>query len=288
MHKKIAVFWPGDARDIPNQLALPNVQDATAQLERALKKLGRTPYLVPGFLSKPHHAIEKLGPVDDPMIGVCVNWLYGPHTTDGVVGKDNPLLLASNFSGRWPGLVGLLNTGACLASLNRGFSRAWTDAPDWTTDAVFMERLREWCTTGKIAYEESAIAYHAPISVAATKLAREVADEVKARRILIMMLGDTSMGMINGYFGPRLLNPHGFTEHKIDQAWIIDRGKRIDEKRIDDALAFVKSKGLTFHYGERGATDFDEKSTREQLRDYLVVLDMMGEFKADCLGWQYQ
>ena len=39
-----------------------------------------------------------------------------------------------------------------------------------------------------------------------------------------MMLGDTSMGMINGYFGPRLLNPHGFTEHKIDQAWIIDRG----------------------------------------------------------------
>ena len=113
MHKKIAVFWPGDARDIPNQLALPNVQEATAQLERALKKLGRTPYLVPGFLSKPHHAIEKLGPIDDPMIGVCVHWFYGPHTTDGVVGKDNPLLLASNFSGCWPGLVGLLNTGAC-------------------------------------------------------------------------------------------------------------------------------------------------------------------------------
>ena len=24
MSKKIALFWPGDARDIPNQLALPN------------------------------------------------------------------------------------------------------------------------------------------------------------------------------------------------------------------------------------------------------------------------
>ena len=46
------------------------------------------------------------------MVGVCVHWLYGPHTTDGVVGKDNPLLLASNFSGQWPGLVGLLNTAA--------------------------------------------------------------------------------------------------------------------------------------------------------------------------------
>src|SRR5204863_3896643 len=106
--EKIAIFWPGDARAKPNELALPNVQHATQQIEAALKKLGRTSYRVEGFLSKPHEAIEKLGPIDDPMIGVCVHWLYGPHTCDGVMGKNNPLLLASNFSGRWPGLVGLL------------------------------------------------------------------------------------------------------------------------------------------------------------------------------------
>ena len=175
-------------------------------------------------LSKPHEAIEKLGPIDDPMIGVCVHWFYGPHTTDGVVGKDNPLLLASNFSGRWPGLVGLLNTGACLESLNRPFSRAWTEASDWTTDHVFMERLDEWCTTGKIRYAENEVSYQAPVSVESSLIAREVADEIRKRRILVLMLGDTSMGMINGYSGPRLLNRHGFTEHKIDQAWIIDRG----------------------------------------------------------------
>jgi L-fucose isomerase-like protein len=288
MSNKVAVFWPGDAREIPNQLALPNVKEATTQLVGALKKLGREPYLIDGYLSKPHHAIEKLGPVRDPMVGVCVHWFYGPHTTDGVVGKDNPLLLASNFAGKWPGLVGLLNTGACLASLNRDFSRAWTDAADWTRDDAFMERLREWCTTGKIAYDEAAIAYHAPVSAAAAKLAREVAGEIRQRRILILMLGDTSMGMINGYFGPRLLNRHGFTEHKIDQAWIIDRGRRIAEKRIDEALAFVKSRGLTFHWQEGDARDFDEQSSREQLRDYLAVLDMVDEFKADCMGWQYQ
>ncbi len=101
------------------------------------------------------------------------------------------------------------------------------------------------------------------------------------------MLGDTSMGMINGYFGPRLLNRIGFTEHKVDQAWIIDRGRGIEARRIEDALAFVKDKGVTFHWGE-DATDFDENATREQLRDYLAVLDLAGEFKADCIGWQYQ
>jgi len=288
MKTKIAVFWPGDARDIPNQLARPSIEEATAQLERALRKLGREPYRVEGILSKPHHAIEKLGPITDPMIAVCVHWLYAPHTCDGVVGKDNPLLLASNFSGRWPGLVGLLNTGASLESLNRPFSRAWTDAPDWTSDQPFMERLSEWCSTGRIAYEESGISYHAPIGEKAAAIARAVAGEIRRRRVLILMLGDTSMGMINGYFGPRLLHRYGFAEHKVDQAWIIDRGRRIDPRRIASAFAFLKDKGLTFHWRAEKADDFDETSTEEQLRDYLTVLDMVDEFRADCLGWQYQ
>ncbi|MRG91185.1 fucose isomerase [Polyangium spumosum] len=286
--KKIALFWPGDARAKPNEVAVPSITAATVQLERALQKLGHAPYRIEGFLSKPHESIEKLGPVDDPMIGVCVHWFYGPHTTDGVVGKENPLLLASNFSGRWPGLVGLLNTGACLESLDRPFSRIWTDAEDWTADRAFMERLDTWCQTGRLAWPEDAIHEPGEVAPAAQVIARKVAEEIRRRRVLLMMLGDTSMGMINGYFGPRLLNKHGFTEHKIDQAWIIDRGRGISEKRIDDALRFVKDRGLTFHWGENGAADFDERATREQLRDYLVVLDLVNEYKADCLGWQYQ
>ncbi|WP_316980292.1 hypothetical protein [Shumkonia mesophila] len=288
MTSRIAIFWPGDYRAKPNEQALPHMAGATAQLEKALAKLGRASYRIDGYLTKPHEAIEKLGPVDDPLIGVYVHWVYGPHTTDGVVGKDTPLLLASNFSGTWPGLVGLLNSGACLESVGRRFSRVWTEAEDWTKDAAYMARLDEWCSTGRIAYPEDEIRYHAAISPEAAALAGDVASDIRHRRVLALMLGDTSMGMINGYFGPRLLNPIGFTEHKVDQAWIVERGRAIDAKRIDDAYAFVKGKGVVFHYGEKGAKDFDEAATKEQLRDYLVVLDLMDEFKADCLGWQYQ
>ena len=258
MPTRIAIFWPGDYRAKPNEQALPHVTAATAQLERALGKLGRSSYRVPGWLTRPHEAIEKLGPIDDPMVGVCVHWFYGPHTTDGVVGKDNPLLLASNFSGTWPGLVGLLNTGACLESVGRRFSRAWTDADDWTQDDLFMSRLEQWCTTGRITYPEDEILYHTAILPEAAAIAHQVHQQIRERRILGLMLGDTSMGMINGYFGPRLLNPIGFTEHKVDQAWLIDRGRGIDKSRIDVALAFVKEQGVVFHYGETGAEDFDE------------------------------
>ncbi len=288
MPQKIALFWPGDERAKPNELAQPNVEEATRQLERALQKLGRPTYRVEGFLSKPHHAIEKLAPIDDPLIGVCVHWLYGPHTVDGVVGKDNPLLLASNFSGRWPGLVGLLNTGACLESVDRAHSRIWSDAPDLSADPKFLERLDAWCSTGKLAYDEAELSYAYTPKPAASALAKRVADGFRKRRALILMLGDTSMGMINGYFGPRLLSKHAFTEHKVDQAWLIDRGKRIADTRIDDAFSFVQDRGVQFHWGEPGAEDFTELDSREQLRDYLTVLDLIEENKADCLGWQYQ
>ncbi len=288
MSRKVAVFWPGDYRAKPNEWALPQSQETTRQLFAALKSLGRTPYMVEGYLTRPDEAISKLGPIDDPMVGVFVHWTYAPHVVDGVVGKDNPLLMASNFSGTWPGLVALLNTGASLESVGRHASRAWTDAEDWTADDGFMASLDEWCTTGRIEWNTSEIHGSAAVTAEAQAVASGVLEQIRKRRILALMLGDTSMGMINGYFGPRLLYPIGFTEHKVDQAWLIDRGRSIIDKRIDDAFAFVKDKGVTFHWGEKDAEDFTPESTRAQLRDYLAVLDLVDEFKADCLGWQYQ
>jgi L-fucose isomerase-like protein len=286
--KKVAIFWPGDYRAKPNEWALPQFNEATEQLQQALRKLGKTPYVVPGFLTRPDEAISKLGPIDDPTIGMFVHWAYGPHTCDGVVGKDNPLLLASNFSGNWPGLVALLNTGACLASLNRPFSRIWTAAKNWAEDKVFMERLDEWCATGRIAYPETELHYSASISADAQRKGAEVATAIHKKRVLALMLGDTSMGMINGYFGPRMLAKHGFAEHKVDQAWLPERMKAVKSERVESAFKFVQDKGVTFHWREKEASDFTEESTRTQLKMYLAVLDLLAEFKADCLGWQYQ
>ncbi|MFO0949161.1 MAG: fucose isomerase [Planctomycetota bacterium] len=286
--KKVAIFLPGDYRKLPNQWAEPQVRETTAQLEGAVKKLGRKPHVIKGFITRPDQAIEKLSKIDDPMIGVFCHWTYGPHTVDGVVGKDSPLLLASNFSGTWPGLVALLNTGACLESVNRRFSRIWTSAKDWTKDKLFMERLDEWCSSGQIRYRTDEIHHSAAVSPEAEARARQVVQEIRDKRVLALMLGDTSMGMINGYFGPRLLAKYGFAEHKVDQAWLIAKGKEIKQDRIEHAFQFVVKNGVKFHWREKDAEDFTEEATKEQLRAYLTVLDLVDEFKADCIGWQYQ
>jgi L-fucose isomerase-like protein len=286
--KKVGVFWPGDYRAKPNELARPQFNEATEQLLQALRKLGRTPYVVADFLTRPDESIRKLGPIDDPLIGLFVHWAYAPHTCDGVAGKTSPLLLASNFSGTWPGLVALLNTAASLDSINRPFSRIWTSAPNWTKDDAFMERLDEWCSTGQIRYSEKELHYGAAITPEAQALAEHVVDDVRRQRVLALMLGDTSMGMINGYFGPRLLARHGFAEHKVDQAWLPERMKSVSEQRVVEAFRFVTEKGVRFHWREQGAEDFTEEATKTQLKMYLAVLDLLSEFKADCLGWQYQ
>jgi hypothetical protein len=194
MSKKVAVFWPGDYRERPNEWALPQAREATEQLVSALKKLGRSPYVVEGFLTRPDEAISRLGPIDDPVVGVFVHWAYAPHTVDGVVGKDNPLLLASNFSGTWPGLVALLNTGASLESVGRVASRIWTDAPDWTADPQFMERLDEWCTTGKIGYDTSELLEPGPVEAGATAVAGDVLAQIRRKRVLALPVGRRTAG----------------------------------------------------------------------------------------------
>jgi hypothetical protein len=282
MGRRVVLFLPGDYRAGPNELARPNVQTFTAALTSALQHLGHQPKLIEGFLSTPADAIDALSGIDDPMIGVYAHWVYGPHTTDGVLASDAPLLLASNFDGTWPGLVGLLNTGACLTSLGRAHSRLWSDAADLTTDSWFMDALDTWVHTGALEHDTSCI--HDPSDATGSSVVDDVLAQLKAKRPLAAMLGDTSMGMINGYFGPQRLARVGFSEHKIDQAWVIEQGKTVDPKRVDDALAFVRDRGVQFHYG----ADFDEQATRGQLRDYCAVLDLLGEFRADCVGWQYQ
>ena len=103
MSKKVAVFWPGDYRAKPNEWALPQAKETTRQLVAALTRLGRAPYLIDGLLDPARPGDQRSSALlDDPMVGVFVHWAYAPHTVDGVVGKDNPLLLASNFSGTWP------------------------------------------------------------------------------------------------------------------------------------------------------------------------------------------
>ena len=100
-----------------------------------------------------------------------------------------------------------------------------------------------------------------------------------------MMLGDTSMGMINGYFGPQRLAKVGFSEHKVDQAWMIEQGKtgrRGAHRRRARLRAKTKASSST--------TAATSPRTRRAASCATTARcsTCSSEFRADCLGWQYQ
>ena len=288
MSKKVAIFWPGDYRAKPNEWALPQSRETTEQLVAALKKLGRSPYVVEGYLTRPDQAITKLGPIDDPMIGVFVHWTYAPHTVDGVVGKDNPCSWPRIFRAPGRAWSPCSNTGASLESVGRAASRVWTDAPDWTADAPFMDRLDEWCSTGRIVYAHERAPRRrrdrpesSPLAAGVPKTIRQPARaRPDARRHL------------DGH-DQRLLRPPAALPDRVHRAQgrpgLAHRsgqsGQRPARRR---RLPVRPGQGVTFHWKEADAEDFTAEATREQLRGYLAVLDLLDEFKADCLGWQYQ
>ena len=284
MGRRVVCFLPGDYRPIPERARASRTSTRSSRaLSGALQRSVTSRSLLDHFLTTPADAIDTLSGIDDPMIGVYAHWVYGPHTTDGVVGSDTPLLLASNFDGTWPGLVGLLNTGACLTSLGRAHSRLWSDAADLTTDKWFMDALDTWVRTGRSSTTPAAS--KAPPAPIESRVVDGVFAGMRAKRPLAAMLGDTSMGMINGYFGPQRLARVGFSRAQ-DRPGVGDRtgqdGRRAPRRRRARVRARPRCR-VPLRRRLRPSS-----ATRNQLRDYCAVLDLLGEFRADCLGWQYQ
>ena len=59
----------------------------------------------------------------------------------------------ANWSGQWPGLVGLLNLNGSLIKAGKKFSSIWSK--DFTDD-YFLAALTEWLRDGKITHDRLA------------------------------------------------------------------------------------------------------------------------------------
>ena len=58
----------------------------------------------------------------------------------------------ANWSGTWPGLVGMLNLNGSLTKAGIAYSTLWSE--DFT-DAFFLKGLRSWLKTGKVKHDTS-------------------------------------------------------------------------------------------------------------------------------------
>src|ERR1700731_5226217 len=141
----------GDLRLSPNQKCEP----AQAAMEKALVgAIEREGFNVkrahPFDETKGHGFIDskKVGlevfrsiPQDAPLVVAEAVWQYSQHLLGGLISHRGPILTVANWSGTWPGLVGLLNLNGSLTKAGVKYSSLWS--VDFTDD-YFRTGLRRW------------------------------------------------------------------------------------------------------------------------------------------------
>ena len=107
-------------------------------------------------------------------------WQYSHHVLHGLIGHEGPILTVANWSGQWPGLVGMLNLNGSLAKAGIEYSTLWSENFD---DAYFLDKLGDWLETGKVKHSDrhvrTALDIPAPhkASLVATDVAAELAKD---------------------------------------------------------------------------------------------------------------
>jgi hypothetical protein len=154
--KTIILIANGDLRASANQKCEIEQLAMEAKLIAAIKQEGHTIQRGHGFVAAKGHSFidsQKYGmevfqniPKDAPLIVAEAVWQYSHHLLHGLLTHEGPILTVANWSGTWPGLVGMLNLNGSLLKAGVKFSTLWSE--DFT-DEKFLKGLRAWLKEGQ-------------------------------------------------------------------------------------------------------------------------------------------
>src|ERR1044071_5559167 len=152
----------GDLRLSANQKCWPEQAKMEGVLTKALKAEGWAIVRAHPFDKKKQHGFidsqkmgmevfRKLDPEVPLIVAECV-WQYSHHVLGGLFTHGGPILTVANWSGTWPGLVGMLNLNGSLTKARVRYSTLWSEN---FNDDFFTSGLRKWLKNGKVKHDES-------------------------------------------------------------------------------------------------------------------------------------
>ena len=287
----------GDLRPSANVTCWPAQQQLEVAFEAAVNGLGWSVHRAHpfdagkghGFIDSQRYGIEvfKTIPVDAPLVVVDAVWQYSHHVLAGLRSHRGPILVVANWSGEFPGLVGLLNLGASLTKAGVDHSVLWSEdfTDDWARDG-----LRTWLDTGALTHDLShvrdlpALDPGRPEVELGVALARQLRDD----KAVIGVFDEGCMGMYNAIFDDELLNPLGIYKERLSQSALVAEMRRVSDEEAKAARAWLDQQGLTFHFGTDEATELTEEQVTSQLKMYIAALRISDDFGLDAVGIQYQ
>jgi L-fucose isomerase-like protein len=287
----------GDLRLSANQTCWAAQEAMEKQIFDAVKREGVSikrghpydPEKQHGFIDSQIHGMEifRKIPTDAPVIVAEAVWQYTHHVLPGLMTHQGPILTLANWSGQWPGLVGMLNLNGSLTKAGVKYSTLWSQ--DFTDD-FFVKGLRTWLAKGKVTHKTTHVHPYDSVEVPAgpAKTGMKVADEIRKDKLIMGIFDEGCMGMYNAIIPDDLLAATGVFKERLSQSALYARMRTVSDKEAKDVYNWLVKKGVKFNTGTDPDKDLTMDQLLQQCKMYIAAVRIASEFGCSTIGIQYQ
>ena len=242
-----------------------------------------------GFISNQRMGMDVFKTIDPNarLIVAEAVWQYSHHILAGLRDHKGPILTIANWSGEWPGLVGMLNLNGSLTKMGVKYSTIWSE--DFS-DEYFLNGIRQWLQSGTITHDASHIRDLDPTALPAdeTELGRKLAAQLKHDKAILGVFDEGCMGMYNAIIDDELLNPTGIYKERLSQSALVAGMREVSDDEAQKVRDWLDARGVRFVTGTNEVEDLTDAQILEQCKMYIAAVRIAYEFGCDAVGIQYQ
>jgi hypothetical protein len=287
----------GDLRLSANQVCWPAQEAMEKKIVAAFEHEGLhvvrahpyDPLQKHGFISSQRMGMDVFLsiPKNAAVIVAEAVWQYSYHVLAGLRDQRGPILTVANWSGQWPGLVGLLNLNGCLTKMGVKYSSLWSENFD---DDLFLDGIRQWIRTSFIPRDTGHVRDldSVVLSEAERTLGQSLAQVLRKQKAIMGIFDEGCMGMYNAIVEDELLNACGIYKERFSQSALVAGMRSVSDGEAQAARHWLDERGMKFITGSDDATELTNAQILEQLKMYIAGMRMADSFGCDLIGIQYQ
>ncbi len=295
--KQVFLVASGDLRLSANQVCWPAQHAMEEALGEAVREAGYElvrahPYKPDerhGFISSQREGMEVFAGIDPHaklMVAEAV-WQYSHHVLAGLLSHQGPILTVANWSGQWPGLVGMLNLNACLTKAGKPYSTLWSE--DFSLPQ-FRKRLAGWLEDGRVRHSlrHAVPLKKVKVPAALRRLGEALAEEFRVKKAILGVFDEGCMGMYNAILPDELLMPLGVYKERLSQSALYYETTQVGDDEAREVYRWLLDRGMKFVTGPNPETDLTEDQILTQCKMYIAALRIADDFGCHAVGIQYQ
>ena len=242
-----------------------------------------------GFIGSQKEGMDVFAQLDPhaPLIVAEAVWQYSHHLLHGLMTHQGPILTVANWSGTWPGLVGMLNLNGSLTKAGVKYSSLWSE--DFGLPK-FQTSLKKWLETGQVRHTTPHVRRLSKVKVSRNEanLGQALADQLKREKAIMGVFDEGCMGMFNAIIPDHLLNPTGVYKERLSQSALYYESTQVTAAEADEVRAWMEKRGMTFVTGKTHKRDLTDKQIQTQCKMYIAAVRIADDFGCATIGIQYQ